>query len=30
MLIAVLRVKCKVKTYAGIHRLALQYWCAHT
>ena len=26
MLIAVLGVKCKVKTYLGIHRLALQYW----
>ena len=26
MLIAVLSVKCKVKTYLGIHRLALQYW----
>ena len=26
MLIAVLAVKCKVKTYQGIHRLAVQYW----
>jgi hypothetical protein len=26
MLIAVLGVKCKVKTYLGIHRLTLQYW----
>ena len=26
MFIAVLAVKCKVKTYTGIHRLALQYW----
>jgi hypothetical protein len=26
MLIAVLSVKCKVKTYLGIYRLALQYW----
>ena len=26
MFIAVLSVKCKVKTYLGIHRLALQYW----
>jgi hypothetical protein len=26
MLIAVLAVKCKVKTYLGIHRLAKQYW----
>jgi hypothetical protein len=26
MLIAVLSVKCKVKTYLGIHRLARQYW----
>jgi len=26
MLIAMLAVKCKVKTYLGIHRLALQYW----
>jgi hypothetical protein len=26
MLIAVLSVKGKVKTYLGIHRLALQYW----
>lgn len=26
MLIAVLAVKCKVKSYLGIHRLALQYW----
>jgi hypothetical protein len=26
MLIAVLSVKCKVKTYLGIHRLAEQYW----
>lgn len=26
MFIAVLSVKCKVKTYQGIHRLALQYW----
>jgi hypothetical protein len=26
MLIAVLSVKCKVKTYLGIHRLAQQYW----
>jgi hypothetical protein len=26
MFIAVLSVKCKVKTYLGIHRLVLQYW----
>lgn len=26
MLIAVLAVKCKVKSYLGIHKLALQYW----
>ena len=26
MFIAVLAVKCKVKTYLAIHRLALQYW----
>ena len=26
MLIAVLSVKCKIKTYLGIHRLAQQYW----
>lgn len=26
MLIAVLAVKCKVKTYLGIHRLAVMYW----
>jgi hypothetical protein len=26
MFIAVLSVKCKIKTYQGIHRLALQYW----
>lgn len=26
MFIAVLSVKCQVKTYLGIHRLALQYW----
>jgi hypothetical protein len=26
MFIAVLAVKCKVKTYTGIHRLAIQYW----
>jgi hypothetical protein len=26
MFIAVLSVKCKVKTYLGLHRLALQYW----
>jgi len=26
MFIAVLSVKCKVKSYLGIHRLALQYW----
>lgn len=26
MLIAVLSVKCKVKTYLGIHRLAERYW----
>lgn len=26
MFIAVLSVKCKIKTYLGIHRLALQYW----
>lgn len=26
MLIAVLSVKCKVKTYQGIHRLTVQYW----
>jgi hypothetical protein len=26
MLIAVLSVKCKLKTYLAVHRLALQYW----
>jgi hypothetical protein len=26
MFIAVLSVKCKVKSYIGIHNLALQYW----
>ncbi len=26
MLIAILSVKCQVKTYQGIHRLAVQYW----
>ena len=26
MFIAILSVKCKVKTYLGIHRMALQYW----
>jgi len=26
MLIAVLAVKCKVKTYLGIHKMAVQYW----
>ena len=26
MLIAILSVKCKVKTYQGIHRLTCQYW----
>ena len=26
MFIAVVSVKCKIKTYQGIHRLALQYW----
>ncbi len=26
MFIAVMSVKCKIKTYQGIHRLALQYW----
>lgn len=26
MFIAILSVKAKVKTYLGIHRLALQYW----
>lgn len=26
MFIAVLAVKCKVKTYLGIHRSALKYW----
>ncbi len=26
MFIAVLSVRCKIKTYQGIHRLALQYW----
>jgi hypothetical protein len=26
MFIAVVSLKCKVKTYRGIHRLALQYW----
>jgi hypothetical protein len=26
MLVAVLSVKCKVKTYQGIHRLVVQYW----
>jgi hypothetical protein len=26
MLIAVLAVKCKVQSYLGIHRLAVQYW----
>jgi hypothetical protein len=28
MLIAVVSVKCKVKTYLGIHRMTLQYWDA--
>jgi hypothetical protein len=26
MLIAILSVKCKVKSYLGIHQLATQYW----
>ena len=26
MFLAVLSVKCKVKTYLGIHRMAIQYW----
>jgi hypothetical protein len=26
MFIAVLSVKCKVKSYLGIHRMALRYW----
>jgi hypothetical protein len=26
MLVAVLSVKCKVKSYLGIHKLAVQYW----
>ena len=26
MFISVLSVKCKIKTYLGIHRLTLQYW----
>jgi hypothetical protein len=26
MFIAILSVKCKVKTYLGIHRMAVQYW----
>jgi len=26
MFIAVLSVKCKVKSYLGIHRLAMEYW----
>jgi hypothetical protein len=26
MFIAIMSVKCKIKTYQGIHRLALQYW----
>jgi hypothetical protein len=26
MLIAVLAVKCKIKSYLGIHKLAVQYW----
>lgn len=26
MFIAILSVKCKVKTYVGIHRLATEYW----
>jgi hypothetical protein len=26
MLVAVFSVKCKVKTYQGIHRLVVQYW----
>ena len=26
MLIGVLAVKCKIKTYVGIHRLSTQYW----
>lgn len=26
MFIAVLAVKCKVKSYLGIHKLAVQYW----
>lgn len=30
MLIAVLSVKCKVKTYQGIHRLTVQYWAWFT
>lgn len=26
MFIAVMSVRCKVKTYQGIHRMALEYW----
>lgn len=26
MLIGVLAIKCKIKTYVGIHRLSTQYW----
>lgn len=26
MFIAILSVKCKVKSYVGIHRMATQYW----
>jgi hypothetical protein len=26
MFIAILAVKCKVKSYLGIHKLAVQYW----
>jgi hypothetical protein len=26
MFIAVLAVKCKIKSYLGIHKLAVQYW----
>lgn len=26
MFIAVLSVKCKIKSYLGIHRMAIQYW----
>jgi hypothetical protein len=26
MFIAVLAVKCKIKTYVGIHKLSTQYW----